>query len=1100
MNSALGSGRERTGGGGAGGGQYGGLGGGGRGRYNNNNSNNNSNNNNNNNNNRGRGGGRGGRFRHTPYNNNRNRGPRGGGLGGGGWGGRGNRFGGGGGSYQDQQSNMIRQIHSIVSRVGELKNIRDEDATAELRAVESTTARNVNDVTTLLCAPEKLNVLLKFQAAVVDASSQQQQQQLVVRESKPEEEFGQLVHLLVSCVGGLPLQTPCYAALTLAVHDQVRGGEWDGFAGRCVDCTMHHLVRDLDLVLLDGTTNKNQCQVMCRLKLMLRYLAILGRMNVVKGSADETDDATPSQCTVVGLLCRLVEAAEAAAELHNHINASCVLAVLVLSTLPYIADYTSADIVQEKLVQPLESLLQSYKSTFTPGSGITSILLREEQDDGDDDGEEDEDEEDDAGDEAGPICDSLQELLRAIQHLKKGEPTRFGLLVDAPWKGLQKQTARMDGEPSESYPVVYVEEPIYLEFKRPSEVLGFLLDGEGNFKLQCHSLEGIVFGRLPIFGSPPDPQAEEENDDGMDDALSKKNEHLQAFSKGYTWLDRFFVADALRDCIISHESCVAKTGTMRGSAKYVAEELLSICFVFSGENTAIGMEYAILETTMALLAQSSESGSLRHIYLSRLILELTRLQPMRLSPALAVAVTNLFQDYLPALVPTARENFSRWFSFHLINTDYQWPSGFWTLWEPFVVSDKTSSRGVFVKSALTHMADNITTPEQIVNQCFPSDSTLGNHLLGTSTTDNGSLSDDDSPIGKLEQIIQTKIWDVSEDPESLHSFLVEDEVTSSVSNVLDASSGDPSQIFWRTGVVIRVLLDPARQERDRLQLSIERTRQPDEDIMEDDGTLAKDAFSELSECVTRYHQVLSGAIAKDIQTMSDGVRGSRTESELIQYGEAHLLGEVESVTRYSLGMLSGLVGFLFQSKVVSGLGILRWALGDTGREGTVVDRWWFYAIMAVRRCVLNVLDNDSCKEDGGMVIDVGGLQVDEVAAAQAKATEVMKQFDPLLQYAVVRVCSLLASLGGGVANPKKKLTPLQVDLAEGVKTFAASCHSMLPSLLLSQPDKNGKALLQDDVFQMLENSESSGRKLASLCAGYSGGPAVDIVQRSLENL
>jgi hypothetical protein len=229
------------------------------------------------------------------------------------------------------------------------------------------------------------------------------------------------------------------------------------------------------------------------------------------------------------------------------------------------------------------------------------------------------------------------------------------------------------------------------------------------------------------------------------------------------------------------------------------------------------------------------------------------------------------------------------------------------------------------------------------------------------------------------------------------------------------------------------------------------------------------------------------------------VRASRTESELIQYGEAHLLGQVESVTRYSLGMLSGLVGFLFQSKVVSGLGILRWALGDTGREGIVVDRWWFYAIMAVRRCVLNVLENDASKEDGGMVIDVGGVQADEVAAAQAKATEVMKQFDPLLQYAVVRVCSLLASLGGG-ENPKKKLTPLQVDLAEGVKTFAASCHSMLPSLLLSQPDKNGKALLQDDVFQMLENSESSGRKLASLCAGYSGGGAVDIVRRSLQNL
>ena len=317
----------------------------------------------------GRRGGRGGRHRHHPY-NNRSRGPRRGGGGGG----RGNRFG-GSNSYEDQQANMIRQIHSIVSRVGELKNVRAEDATPDLRAVESTTARNVNDVTAVLCSQEKLNVLLRFQPQSTPMGQAETPQE--PRQVKPEQEFGQLVHLVVSCAGSLPLQTPCYAALTLSVHEQVKGGEWDGFAGRCVNYTMQQVSRDLDMILLQGS---GLSQGTCRLKLMLRYLAILARMNVVKGSS-ETDGGPvdPSRMTVVGLLCVLVDAAIAAAEQHNNINVVAILAVLVLSTLPYIGDYAPAELISQKILQPLESIFESYESTFTPGTGSTSILLKDEQ-------------------------------------------------------------------------------------------------------------------------------------------------------------------------------------------------------------------------------------------------------------------------------------------------------------------------------------------------------------------------------------------------------------------------------------------------------------------------------------------------------------------------------------------------------------------------------------------------------------------------------------------------------------------------------------------------------------------------------------------------
>ena len=1058
-----------------GGGHYGG-GGGGRHRYG------------------GRRGGRGGRHRHHPY-NNRSRGPRHGGGGGG----RGNRFG-SSNSYQDQQANMVRQIHSIVSRVGELKNIREEDATPELRAVESATARNVNDVTAVLCSQEKLNVLLRFQpqsAPMVQPDGQQQAQLLEV---KPEDEFGKLVHLVVSCAGSLPLQTPCYAALTLSVHEQVKGGEWDGFAGRCVNYAMQQVSRDLDMILLQGT---GVSQGTCRLKLMLRYLAILARMNVVKGSS-ETDGGPvdPSRMTVVGLLCVLVDAATAAAEQHNNINVVGILAVLVLSTLPYIKDYASAELVNEKIIQPLESIFESYKSTFTPGTGITSILLKEEQqeEDGDDDEEEDDDDDDDDEGSSGQICDSLQDLMRATNFIRNGEPTRFGLLTDSPWKGLTKQVAPIvDGEQSEPQAVTYVEEPLYLAFTRSCQALGLLLQGEGNLKLQCYSLEGVVFGRLPIFGSPPDPEDEDDEEDM--DQEAKKNEQLHAFTKGYTRLDRFFVAEALRECIISHESHVGKTGTLRGSAKHVAEELLSICFVFSGgETAAIGMEYAILETLLGLLSQCTESGSLRHIYLSRVILELTRLQPSRLSPALALAMTNLFQDYLPALSPTARENMSRWFSFHLINTDYQWPSAYWSHWEPYVVSNKPGSRGSFVRSVLNLMTDNLSNPDLLVTECLPKDSALADHLFGISKTQ-AAVAPEDSPISSFEREVQRRLWDENEDPEILTAYLVGDDIASTVGGTMNSAVGDFNQIFWRTGVLTRAILDPARQEHERLKGSIDRARQPSDDMMDDDGANAKDASSVVGDCIARYYEALSAAITKDVQDMDDSTRGHKSQSELIVYAEAYLLGQVDSVASYSRGLMVNLVKTLFASRVVSGLGVIQWALGDTGVDmgsKKVVERWWAYASIAAKMCVTSALEKESNGGDAGMVIDVTGVQANHFAAAQARAIEVIKPLETMMQYAVSRVCSILTAETS--EDQKKSLTPLQVDLVEGVKALTLSCHTMLQASFAQDGNADSRTLTRDDIHQIVENSALSGKKLASQFASKENIPAIELARMAFDCL
>ena len=154
---------------------------------------------------------------------------------------------------------MVRQVYSFVSRVGEFKNIREAESPDSMRAVVSTAASNINDLTAVLCADDKLEMLLKYQATATPMEGSS-------AGAKPEDQVGKLVHLVISCAAGLPLQTPCYAALTLSVHEHVTGTQWDGFASRCVQYTMLNIARDVDAVLLEG---KSQAQATCRIKLLL---------------------------------------------------------------------------------------------------------------------------------------------------------------------------------------------------------------------------------------------------------------------------------------------------------------------------------------------------------------------------------------------------------------------------------------------------------------------------------------------------------------------------------------------------------------------------------------------------------------------------------------------------------------------------------------------------------------------------------------------------------------------------------------------------------------------------------------------------------------
>jgi len=962
---------------------------------------------------------------------------------------------------------MVRQVSSFVSRVGEFKNLK-ESPSPDVRSVVFTTAANINDLTAVLCAEDKLEMLLKFQEAPLTSEPNSS-----FPWGKADESVGKLVHVIISCASGLPLQTPCYAALTLAVHEQVKGTQYQGFAQRCVGYAMLCIARDLDAILLLG---QDQVQAFCRAKLLVRYLATLGRMGVVRGYEEaEAPNSETETMTVFGLLRRLVEAATVAGERQKDADDVVqVLCALVLSTVPYIMEYVPLSVVNESLLQPIEALFGNYGSAFSPGIGMSAILLKEEQfeDDGEEEDDEDDDEEDDDDEAAGQICDSLQELLRATQRLGKGdERSRFCLPIDAPWKYLTRQsTPNPEGGEIESHPVMFSEDPIYLAFTQKFEAMELLLRGEGQFNLQCFGLEGIVFGRLPIFGSAPESKDDDEEEGG---GHTSGNEQLKAFVDGYTFLDRFFVAETLRDCLICHESYVSPTGVQHGNAKAIAEELLSVHNVFSGEDPKKGLEYAILEALFALVAQSTERGAVRHTFLSSVLLELTRSEPSRFSPALALAMTNLFQDYLPALVPASRDNFSKWFACHLINTDYQWPGAFWQAWEPYATSKKHTSRGNFVRRALNVMADNVSDLSILEEDCLASAKSLSLELLCRNTANTKDERGEDTVAGLGAELCR-RLWDNNEDPAMLRDYLLGDEVAT-------AFLGTSSVTWSKTDALVCAIANPVKLMGEALENSL---REKDGDgAMTDDQALSKDAFAALMDAIARYKETIDAVLMNEVRKSSTDAKSDN--DQMVVIGQSFVLRALEKCCGFSANLLEGAVACVVRNGAVTPMAVAGWALGDLGDtiEAEVVPRWWCFTLDAMREQLDSL---DTGVKEMGMVIDGGSVEAEQGAAKDA-----VEDLRRVLQYTVKRVCTLLVAL----QTDERRLNPPQVDLLEGMKKLASSGKAMLISFLAKETDETKGSPLHE-VFTRISASQISNSALAGLCTGYETNNGVSLLRRS----
>lgn len=927
---------------------------------------------------------------------------------------------------QDSETAVIREISSFVSRVGEFKNILETPEGSSLRQVEATSAENIDHLVNVLCSEDKIEMLFKYQVDPVQHPSMDSDGIAVVASPmfiKAEDKVGKLGRVIISCTASLPLQTPCYAALTLAVHEKIKGSRWDGFAHRCVGFAMHHFVKDLDDLL---STGERVAHSACRMKLLLRYIAILGRMGMVKGYESE-HAADPNKLTMFGLLSMMVQAAQAA-QTHNALVVSYLLSYLVLSTLPYVMEYSSQESISECLLKPLEVILTTYKSPFTPGTGRSAILLKFEQDDGDliDD---DEDWEETEGDSSGQICDSLQDLLRIAT--KFSEPSRFALPRDSPWKGLTRTSnSNPERGETETVPVTFTEEPIYLSIDG-SQSLRLLIGGGCDFKLAPFSLDGVVFGRFPIFGSPPSP--EDDDDEEIMSNGAPKNENLEAFKVEFGLLDRFFVSEILRDCMIAHEPFVSPSGLQQGSAKSVAEELLSVHHVLTGDIPSKGMEYAIVEALFGLIAQAPQKGPLQHIYISRVLLELTRIHPQLFSPALAVAMTNLFGDYLPALVPAARDKFSRWFCFHLVNTEYQWPKAFWELWQPYALSSTQSSRGDFVRRALQLMVENVSKPSVLVAECltgskkyvggfFPrSSAVIAEHVNG-------------SQIAALEAQIHTRVWDRDEGPDVLMEFLFGPDVA----DVLKGVEGT----WLRSTALARVLVSPINEIHGLLKDSLDSSDKSDDDMM-DDISQSKDRFVVVLDAIPRYSTAMQGVLRKEAETSGEDVTR----------GGAICLHYIEAISFFNSSMLEGVVASLLRQSVINGVSVAHWALGEVGDSSTtaIIPRWWTYMFDALR------FGSHVAEGSDGIILDGN-------AAAIATSSD---RIDTL-NYIMNRSCSLLAA-----GSNEKKLSPTQVDLVEGTKYVVA------------------RAVL------MTNTEDALAASLADLCAGFGDSVPIELLKNSL---
>ncbi|KAL9178652.1 hypothetical protein ACHAXT_001990 [Thalassiosira profunda] len=793
-----------------------------------------------------------------------------------------------------------------------------------------------------------------------------------------------------------------------------------------------------------------------------------------------------------------------------------------------------------------------YVSEHDPAAGAKRILLPGELDDVaaggmEEDDESDEEEEEEEEDEGpSPCADTLQDLLRTVRSLLSSEAeggagTRFALPDDAPWRALTREAPAeegmdVEGAP-ETAPLTYDGEPLTLDLiggeERRCRSLPYLLslDADAGIEegepidLRCRALDGMVFGRLAVFDAPPSPDEEEEEDE--EEGAKEANPNLDAYVRTYSLADRCLLSDAVRDVLVCHRPLVSDAGADRNTAKETAEHVWAASHLVkpaaAGVSTAAaapaseggaegaestakgpapaasqGIEYGIVETLLSLIAQSTPPGAstpaaapqTSHLYLSRVLLELTKLQPTLVGPAVVLAASGLFHDFLPSLTPAARENLAAWLAFHLANTGGQWPAACWAHWAPYasaIEDGGRNSRGEFLRSVLRRLAGGSRAGAVAVVECLPPGSALVPAVLLNQLPREEELA-------PAERDLIDRLWNAADDPDAVRQYVISDELAESygashsgAADHADNAMDDP-RVWWRARLAARALFYPCKRVSARTATLTERAWKgrsaaegapgDDDGAMDEEGDESEDLLADVSDAVSRFKPVVLAALARDADAF-DGLAAGRVDDDaLLLAGEASILNEVgAAVPAWDVSLGNSLVECLLKTKIVSGTAVARWALGDDDKC-SVRAQWWTYVSLALRRSIEGACARTEASRTDlgggiGMIVDdTGQGAADPAEAAAARLDEALKAAVPVLKYVVERVCAIVASSDSG-----KKVPAAGADAVEGLKRLVDALLFHFRSCVVGEDGVLTAANMQKGFASM----DADGEKLASMC-------------------
>ena len=914
-----------------------------------------------------------------------------------------------------------------------------------------------------------------------------------------------------------------------------------------------------------GCGNGKQIDAYYRAKFLLRYLAYLTKIGIVSSDDDNNSGGGGGHSqSFLGLLQLLAQSATNAAHASSSDNsndekkralgrASRVLASLILSVLPYAMNANDGEKgLRSDAVSDLLDVIESnvvgqtsnYSSDYDPGSGPLSILLKGELDDAplagemeeEDDDDEEEDEEDENGDQPAPCADTLQDLLRTVRKLiSSPSSTRFAMMGDSPWLALTVDavsSADSDMDIKEKVPLEFLNEVLALDLVGGEEnrckSIPYLMSidsvsSDDSVEVLCRSLDGIIFGRLAIFDAPPDGDEDDDDDEEEEDAKDT-NPNLEAYTKSYSLGDRFFLADAIRDVLICHRPMVSDAGADRNNAKEVAEQIWAISHLFvaapdsndMSDASSKGIEYGIIETILSLIVQCTPQGSgmpssspiNQHVYLSRVLLELTKLKPSLIPQAIVLAVSGLFEDFLPSMTPAARDNLGHWLSFHLTNTEYQWPKSYWEHWAKYAATNQRSSRADFVSVALWSMASSSSEGSvTIARDCLPAGSTLVQNVFLKHKQSNADISSTESDV-------INRIWETSEDPDSIRQYMISDELSESFGPILsnDTSMSDPN-VWWRTRLATRSVFHPLSRENSRIinlteQAWKKKASADGESAMEDETNAfgvedeSEDILADLTDAIARFKPVILAAVARDADAYDSEASGKVDDDKLLLAGEVSILSEFDNVvSAWDSTVTFSLLEILLENQIVSSLAVATWALGNDANDVTDISpQWWKIVSLAVNNEITSALSKVELSKTDlgggiGMIIDDAGANdgIDTTEAAADRLDEALKVSVPILKYSLERACRLLAA-----TNSQKKITIGAADLSEGVKQLSRTVLFQLRSMALSPQ------LTMSSLQKGLTSLDADSEKLATVCQVQCDGDQekklLQFVSQSIEKL